>query len=495
MADTINVPTFEQIETILSKLATNYSNLAIVFYDIFYNTTPMDVTFQMYDEAGVLQTYTIPNRAKDMSNILNGSGSPQGNVEADRGVLYQDLLNGDLYIKLTSVGNIGWTKFITNSELQNILLEGVGSPEAVIIADRGTLYVDRADAGLYIKTTLEGNTGWLLISANTETLANRDLSNLTTTGEGHFANLSLNNINLEGQAKFNAKENTANKVTVITINSTDTEFPSAKAVYTFVNNSTINFADRDFNNISHVAESKFLGINKIKSCILEAPTIIYRGAENSFILPQGTVLLCANGLSSLNTLSNIIINIDYDIAGVIPTLFNSSGYIFYDSAHGEIKTPTNTAYFVGSEEPPVTAGGVWFDPTSYTYHVVTTISEQDTWTQVPMVEIGRWSTDVSGDIKTFDPYRPVRIVEENDIKHVVIETGGTEENWYRLYKDGWIEAGGCGTGDTNLSFNKNFKTTNYTFVASGVTSYTKAVDGVAIVAAGDFDWIAKGQVA
>ena len=61
MADQITVPSFEQIETVLTKLATNYSNMAILFYDIFYNTTPMDVTFQMYDEAGELQTYTIPN--------------------------------------------------------------------------------------------------------------------------------------------------------------------------------------------------------------------------------------------------------------------------------------------------------------------------------------------------------------------------------------------------------------------------------------------------
>ena len=67
----------------------------------------MDVTFQMFDESGMLQTYTIPNRAKDMENILNSdsaevSGSPEGHVEAGRGVIFQDLTNGDLYIKKTS---------------------------------------------------------------------------------------------------------------------------------------------------------------------------------------------------------------------------------------------------------------------------------------------------------------------------------------------------------------------------------------------------------
>ena len=65
MADNlITAATYDQIATMLSKLATNYSNLASVFYDVFYNTTPEDVTFQMYDESGTLQTYTIPNRAR-----------------------------------------------------------------------------------------------------------------------------------------------------------------------------------------------------------------------------------------------------------------------------------------------------------------------------------------------------------------------------------------------------------------------------------------------
>ena len=262
MADAITVPTFEQIETILSKLATNYSNIAILFYDIFYNTTPMDVTLQMYDEAGILQTYTIPNRAKDMSNILNGSGSPQGVVEAGRGVIYQDLANGDLYIKALSDGSIGWTKFITDTELSNMLIEGIGSPEAVVIANKGTLYIDKVNAALYIKAQDEGNTGWVLISANTENLANKDLNNLTAIGEAHFANPSLNNLNAEGQARFTAKENVTNKITAITSGSTDTQYPSAKAVYTFVGASTSNFADRDFSNITSIASAKFLGINK-----------------------------------------------------------------------------------------------------------------------------------------------------------------------------------------------------------------------------------------
>lgn len=503
MADIINVPTFEQIETILSKLATNYSNLAILFYDIFYNTIPMDVTFQMYDEAGVLQTYTIPNRAKDRANILSGNGSPQGDIGASKGVIYQDLENGDVYVKLTASGSDGWTKLITKEEFQNYLLEGIGSPEEVVMANKGTVFIDKANAALYIKTTSEGTTGWALISANTENLANKDLDNLTSVGEAHFANPSLSNINPAGKALFDAKENADNKVTTISAASTDEKFPSAKAVYTFVGESTSNFVDKDFNNISTIAESRFLGNNKLSDGVLEATTLMYRGADNSFILPAGTVLLCTKGLNSNHTINNEIVTITQDLAGVIPTLtsdYGLEGFIFYEYTGdntGLIRASEKARYFYGEEEPEVVAGGVWFNPVTYTYHSVKTIDDTDVWALAEMAEIGSWSTNPNGSVKTFNPYSPIRVItsESEELAHVVIKTGGTDENWYRLYKDGWIEAGGCGNGNTEITFYKNFKNTNYTFVASGVTSYTKAVGGATITASGDFDWIAKGWVA
>lgn len=497
MTDQITVPTFEQIEAILSKLATNYSNLAILFYDIFYNTTPTDVTFQMYNEEGVLETFVIPNRAKDMANILNGEGSPEGNIEAGKGVLYQDLSNGDLYIKLTATSNIGWTKFVTNYEMSSTLIEGIESPEGVVFANKGTLYVDKLNASLYIKAEDESNVGWVLISANTGNLVDRDLSNLTVIGEAHFANPSLSNININGQAKFDAKEDVVNKVTSISSASTDIKYPSAKAVYDFVGVSTSNFADKDLSNISFTAENKFVSSDKLRDCVLEAPTIMFRGADNSYTLPYNTVLLCANGLNAENTLNNKIVTIPQNIAGVIPTLPNESGRIFYDDTYGVMRNPISESYFYQIQEPEVTAGGVWFNPVEYTYHVVGTVDEADIWIQVPMAEVGRWTTDENGDVKTFKPYYPAKLVntESRELDHVIIEVGGDDSNWYRLSKNGWIEAGGCGSGNTEIAFYKNFKSVNYTFVASGVTSYTKAVDGVMVTATGDFDWIAKGWIA
>lgn len=255
MVDKITVPTYEQIEIILSKLATNYSNLASVFYDVFYNSEPQDVTFQMFNENGELQTYTIPNRAKDMQNIRDGEGNPEGSVAGSMGTLYQDLKNAKLFIKETPSGNEGWAQLATEDYLNNIFMRGLGSPEGVVSASKGVLYIDANNASLYIKSTITGTTGWILlaIDIDTTTLANVDLSNLSSEGLALFnqraninlsnlssegqgvlnqrANINLSNLSQAGQAVLNSKENIFNKVTSISSTSTNEEYPSAKCVY------------------------------------------------------------------------------------------------------------------------------------------------------------------------------------------------------------------------------------------------------------------------
>lgn len=255
MADKITVPTYEQIEVILSKLATNYANLASVFYDVFYNEEPQDVTFQMFNESGELETYTIPNRAKDMQNLMNGEGSPEGNISASMGILYQDLANAKLFIKETPTGNEGWSQIATQEYLNSILLRGLGSPEGAVVAPKGVLYIDVNDASLYIKSTITGNTGWILLAIDVDVsnLANTSLSNLSLEGQevlnqranvalsnlspagqavlNQRANINLSNLSSTGQAVLNAKENISNKVESLSSASTHTQYPSAKCVY------------------------------------------------------------------------------------------------------------------------------------------------------------------------------------------------------------------------------------------------------------------------
>ena len=248
MADEIiTVPTYEQIIKLLSRLATNYSNMASVFYKVFYDTVPQDVTFQMFNKEGELIDVTIPNRAKDLENLLSGEGDPEGAIEASVGVLYQDLLSGNLFIKETDSGNEGWNQFATKTFLENLFIQGNGTPEGVVSAQKGILYIDTNNASLYIHTEDNGNTGWEMISATSgnfanidlsnlsdegySIIANPDLSNLTLLGETHFANPNLSNLSEIGRNLIDGKESLSNKVTSISSSSNNTEYPSARAVY------------------------------------------------------------------------------------------------------------------------------------------------------------------------------------------------------------------------------------------------------------------------
>ena len=227
----LEVATYEQILTILTQLATNYTNLFDVYYDMFYNQTPKDLALQIYDEEGNLNVVAIPNRAKDRTYILNGNGNPNGSVGAAKGSTYQDLTNGEYYLNLDG-STTGWTKLIAKANLDEIIMQGGINPEGAVTAGKGTLYSDTQNGVLYIKTTSTGNTGWINVSADIGNTANTDLSNLSSIGEAHFANPSLSNLSSAGQTIIDSKENVSNKAATIT--GSDTSYPTSGAVYRFV---------------------------------------------------------------------------------------------------------------------------------------------------------------------------------------------------------------------------------------------------------------------
>ena len=162
----LDLPTYEQIAKILSQLMTNYNALIENFYDLFYNPVAMDITISLYTVDGVLKTYTIPNRAKDNRYIMNGEGTPEGNVVAAIGTIYQDTKNGVLYIKQTGTDRTGWNR--VGGDV--CIVSGSGSPEGVLARSMGTLYVDTSNADLYIKSVNYGKTGWTLISSKSITI-------------------------------------------------------------------------------------------------------------------------------------------------------------------------------------------------------------------------------------------------------------------------------------------------------------------------------------
>ena len=486
----IDVISFEQIAKMLSQLATNYSNLFADYYNLFYNPTPMDVTVELYDDSGNLETITIPNRAKDRTYILNGEGEPEGVVEAEKGSVYQDLSNGIVYIKqFTTSDSTGWSELMTIGSLSEYLLQDAGSPEGVVTATKGVLYVDRGNANLYIKTTNIGNTGWNLISANTTDLANIDLSNLSDVGNNKFLNKSLGNLDTIGRSIIDGKENVNNKKSEWTNNINNTYYPTTKLVYDTINNLTSVLADKNLSNLNQEGEDHFVRtLNQVRDCIFKAPNGLPSLSGNIISLPAGTIILCANGVNADNSKNNSRVTVDSTLSVSVSWTTANNGIIFYNNTNTELIYYNEENYFRQISAPSGSTNMIWYNPNTNEYKL--TSNSGSTWTTIVAAEIGRFTTNSSGNTTSFESYHPLAVAMEDDINslksytdkekvdrgdlvevHCVIETYYNNGNWYRLYDDKWCEQGGIinvnyNNTYTEVSLLKNFADTNYNILLS-----------------------------
>src|SRR5262245_7623164 len=97
------------------------------------------------------------------------NGTPEGVLAAPPGHLVVDFIPGNLYIKQSAANlKTGWkllsggdTTIITDGAL---VLFGNGSPQGIVQAVPGRLYMNRLTFALWIKLTGIGTTGWFQIT-------------------------------------------------------------------------------------------------------------------------------------------------------------------------------------------------------------------------------------------------------------------------------------------------------------------------------------------
>ena len=422
----IEVASFAQIATVLSQLATNYSNLFADYYNLFYNPNPMDVTVELYDDEGNLTSITIPNRAKDRTYILNGNGNPEQTVSAVKGSIYQDLQNGDVYVKQFDTSNsTGWRELMTISGMSDFLIQSSGNPNGSVTAKKGVLYIDKATAELYIKSTDSGNTGWNKISLNTEGFANTSLDNLVENvpdkGADRFANKDLSNLTSTGENRFAEKEDITNKVTTIANTSTDTEYPSAKATYNFVVDTTPTLAaDKNLSNLNQEGEDHFVRpLNQVRDCIFKAPNGLPSASGNIISLPQGTILLCADGVDDNRASVNEKITTISPLNTTVNWTSPKNGMVFFNGTNNSLIYISTEEYFRQIAQPSIsTTNGIWYNPNTNDYKI--TSNSGSTWTKIKAAEIGRFTTNGSGVISSFYPYHPLRVALEDDLNNIVV---------------------------------------------------------------------------
>lgn len=118
MADLTNIRTLQDVINALNIVYFNMNEIERIYYDMFINPDPMDLTFQRYDDQGVLENITLPNRAKDRQDLLTGNGSPEAVVQASVGTYYLDTLGQNLYFKGSGSDAYGWVEIYTTLNLK-----------------------------------------------------------------------------------------------------------------------------------------------------------------------------------------------------------------------------------------------------------------------------------------------------------------------------------------------------------------------------------------
>jgi len=184
-----------QVADLVSKLFTNENNLGRTFFNMFYSKTPQDINLEFYDEAGVLQTYTLPNRAKDFNFVKTGSGSPESVVIANLGTFYLDLDNLTLYLKTGGSASFGWVETLNAVNflpgVDYLTPTGNGAQLTSLNADNislGVLPVLRGGTGSNTFTTdlIKGNGTNALINATPGT------DYITPSTGGFLTDLTVN---------------------------------------------------------------------------------------------------------------------------------------------------------------------------------------------------------------------------------------------------------------------------------------------------------------
>ena len=152
--DLSKIRTLQDVINALNIVYFNMNEIERIYFDMFINPTPMDVTFQRYDDQGVLSTITLPNRAKDRQNMITGSGSPEGKISGDVGAYYLDTVAQNLYFKGSGSSSYGWIEIYTDLNLkanENFLApDGDGSKLTNLNASNinsGLLTVGRGGTG------------------------------------------------------------------------------------------------------------------------------------------------------------------------------------------------------------------------------------------------------------------------------------------------------------------------------------------------------------
>ena len=191
--------------------------------------------------------------------------------------------------------------------------------------------------------------------------ADTDLSNLTETGESHFANPDLSNLTAEG-------------------------------------------------------EKHFLNKTQITNCILSAPNGIPSYSGNTVTVYGSTQFLFSNGRNSNNTLQNTTFTASSNITGTISGS-TAGTFVVFVTSESSLIFANNINYFITSTEPTAlndtTSQGVWYNPLLNTFSQCAATTGIPSWSTFQGARCAALTYDGSA-IAAFNPVYPVELLKRSD---------------------------------------------------------------------------------
>lgn len=276
--------------------------------------------------------------------------------------------------------------------------------------------------------------------ADTSTLVNIDLSNLSATGEAHFANPSLSNLNATGNAVL------ANKTNI------DLSNLSATGEAHFVNPS--------LNNLNSTGYAKL----QYEPFTINNGSINSSGYNNT-LTASGSILTCAP--CTLTTANGKTITISNQITKNASDRSNGWYYVVVDTQGNSLGFLYNS-YELVSKTPPVNPANwqIWLDVSKRPLELKAYVN--GSWeVKDYIVYIGDMQVTNGVITSVSNNYFNACLAKRDLVKHY--QNGNS---FYSLYSDGWCVQGNYGsqlTKNASITFLLSYKDTNYILEGVGFT--------------------------
>lgn len=204
----------------LAELLTNTVNMTDVFYDMFINPTPMDITLYQYNTENELVPVVVPNRAKDRQIALTGTVAPTSSTDtkvqnAAVGTCYVNTTDDSVYFRVRESGNNLWIKVSTQDDIDTAISTLMATIAATYVPLTRTINGKALSSNITLTNTDIGSMSSdvkygasLAYNNSILSLKDQDGATLSTadlsSGASSFADTALSNLSANGEYKLEA---------------------------------------------------------------------------------------------------------------------------------------------------------------------------------------------------------------------------------------------------------------------------------------------------